>query len=409
MTLRFRSDADGEVERSRAPKVAGTGPPPPSGPDDYGVSDAAVAGVAPPFKVERWAEIAFDFNEEFLIDGVLPKRGVGLMYGASQTFKSFSAKHQGLCVARGHPWAGRKTENAPVVYLAAEGAAGLRKRKAGYVKAGRAPPNDVDFTLISAAPNLGADKEDCGRLVATIEAARIKPGLIIIDTVAKVIGGSDENGAGMAQFLLNAEALAQHFDCFVLAVHHTGWNDDAKDRPRGWSGLPAALDMQILCERRQGEMSATLTIQKLKDEPSGLRLNVQMMRVVLGVSKTGREVSTLIVDTIEEAAASPLAAPPKKPVPAGQRLLSDIIAQAIVDGCESIKPSPDGAIVRAVFDDLVRDRYYAAIAERADADEDPSKLADRKRKAFNRALKAMLDAKLLLAREIEGRRMLWLP
>jgi RecA-family ATPase len=275
MTIQFRSDAEDEVERARAPKIAGTGPPP-SGPDAYGVSHTATAVAAALFKVERWGEIAFGFDEEFLIDAVLPKQGVGLAYGASQTLKSFVAMHMGLCVALDQPWAGRRTERAPVVYLAAEGAVGLRKRKAGYVKAGRAPPSDVEFALIPAAPNLGVSKEDYNRLVATIEAAEIKPGLIIIDTVAKVIGGADENGAGMAQFLVNAEALAQHFGCFVMAVRHTGWNDEAKDRPRGWSGLPAALDVQILCQRKEGEMSATLTLQKLKDEASGLRLNVQM-------------------------------------------------------------------------------------------------------------------------------------
>jgi hypothetical protein len=53
--------------------------------------------------------------------------------------------------------------------------------------------------------------------------------------------------------------------------------------------------------------------------------------------------------------------------------------------------------------------YYAAIAEKADADEHANKLANRQRKAFNRALEGMLDAELLVAREIEGRRTLWLP
>ena len=361
------------------------------------------------FKLERWGEITFDFDEEFLIDGVIPKQGVGLMYGASQSFKSFGAKHLGLCVARGKPWAIRRTERAPVVYLAAEGAAGLRKRKAGYVKAGRAPPNDVDFALISAAPNLGADKEDYDRLVATIEGAGIKPGLIIIDTIAKVIGGADENGAGMAQFLVNAQALAMHFACFVLAVHHTGWKEDAKDRPRGWSGLPAALDAQILCERKEGEMSATLTLQKLKDELSGLRLNMQMARIVLGVSTTGREVSTLIVDEITGATASTMREPKTATTPARQRLLIDIIARAIGESGEEIKPFADDQPVCAVPDEVVRDRYYTAIAEEAKPNDDPDQVAERQRKAFNRALKAMLDAKQLLACNIDRRRMLWLP
>jgi RecA-family ATPase len=160
------------------------------------------------FKLERWEEITFALDEEFLIDGILPKQGVGLLYGASQAFKSFVAIHTGLCLARALSWAGRRTERASVVYLAAEGAAGLPKRRQGLVEAGRAPPDGVDFGLLPAVPNLGTASGDCDLLIAAIESAGVKPGLIIIDTVAKVIGGADENGPGMAQFLVNAEALS---------------------------------------------------------------------------------------------------------------------------------------------------------------------------------------------------------
>jgi hypothetical protein len=361
-------------------------------------------GPPPTFKVERWGEIAFDLDEEFLIDGVLPNQGVGLTYGASQSFKSFAVKHMGLCVARGQPWAGRKTERAPVVYLAAEGAAGLRKRKAGYVKAGLAPPDNVDFTLVPAAPNLGAVKGDYDRLLATIEAAGIKPGPIIIDSVAKVIGGSDENGAGMAQFLVNAEALATHFACFVLAVHHTGWNEDAKDRPRGWSGLPAALDVQILCERKAGEMSATLTIQKLKDEPSGLRFEAEMKRVILGISKTGREVSTLIVDEIKDAVAqmTEAKAPVKGTSSDGVEAIKSALAEAYTRLSDGVEPSLglEGASVRKVEIARLRDELRShGLLETDDA----GALTANGRKHFHRAKTDLIAAK----RFIELEKLFW--
>jgi RecA/RadA recombinase len=66
---------------------------------------------------------------------VLPRRGVAAIYGKPGAFKSFLAMHLALCVAVGRPWAGRAVTKAPVIYIGAEGAAGLRKRKAGYVKA----------------------------------------------------------------------------------------------------------------------------------------------------------------------------------------------------------------------------------------------------------------------------------
>ena len=66
-----------------------------------------------------------------MIDGVIPKQGVGLLFGELQTFKSFIALD--LAISLGSQWAGRTTATAPVVYIGAEGAAGLRKRKEGLV------------------------------------------------------------------------------------------------------------------------------------------------------------------------------------------------------------------------------------------------------------------------------------
>ena len=48
------------------------------------------------FALERWSQIDVDLNTEWRIKGVLPKQGVGLIYGKSQSFKSFIAMHTAL-------------------------------------------------------------------------------------------------------------------------------------------------------------------------------------------------------------------------------------------------------------------------------------------------------------------------
>jgi RecA-family ATPase len=219
------------------------------------------------FALERWSQIDFDLHTEWRIKGVLPKQGVGLIYGKSQSFKSFIAMHMALCVTLGRSWAGKRVEKTAAVYIAAEGAAGLRKRKAGYVKTWRNLPAEVDFHLVPAAPNLGTEKGDLEALIASIEAAGVNPGLIVVDTVAKAIGAGDENGHGMATLLANAETLSQRFNCLVLCIHHVGHSEEAQSRPRGWSGLVAALDVMILSERPEGAMAATLTSRSSRTTP----------------------------------------------------------------------------------------------------------------------------------------------
>jgi hypothetical protein len=265
-------------------------------------------GMKPPaarFKLEDWNDITFDPNQEWRVEDVLPMRGFGLIFGKPRSFKSFIAKHLAVNVVLGIPWAGKRVEKGSAVYIAAEGAAGLRKRIAAYKAKHKIPRGQ--FALISAAPNLGAGDGDLPALIAAVKSAGINPALIVIDTASKSIGAAEENGAGMASFAGNAEKLARHFDCFVLGVHHVGLGEDAQKRPRGWSGLGGALDVQILCERPGDEKRTTLTVQKLKDEEDGIFFEARLSRVVVGRDRNGKEASTLIVDEVvkTEAATQP--------------------------------------------------------------------------------------------------------
>jgi hypothetical protein len=233
--------------------------------------------------------------------------------------------------------------------------------------------------------------------------------LIVIDTVAKAIGAGDENGQGMATLLANAEALAQHFGRLVLCVHHVGHGEDAQNRPRGWSGLVAALDVMILSERADGAMSATLTIQKLKDDASNISLTAHLSRVVLGHDQDGDEVSTIVVDNVVKAEAVAKSAAPRS-VSKSERLLMDAIANAIDEAGEEIQPYPTNLLkVRAVAERHIRTRYFDRVAERADEEEDEERAYDRKRKNLKNAIKRVIDARAVIAVDHEGEQFIWLP
>ena len=243
--------------------------PPPMGLEDYGfagpITDSYASAAG--FPIKRWSEITFDLDEEYLIDGILPRQGVGLLYGASQAFKSFI-----VVVGPGETSRSALFSTSP--QRAARGSVSARP---GTSRPGVTLPADENFAVIEAAPNLGCADGDLGRLISTVEGAGIKPGVIFIDTVAKSIGGADENGAGIAMFLVNAQALAR--GAFRMsrprrAPHRL--DEDAQGRPRGWSGLPAAVDVMILSERKKGEFIATLTLQKSKDDASDVTMTAHL-------------------------------------------------------------------------------------------------------------------------------------
>ena len=361
----------------------------------------------PKFVLELWSEIVFDGREEWLIKRVLPRTGLAAIYGKPGSFKSFVAFDIALCSALGWSWASRRVIQAAVVYIAAEGAAGLRKRKAGSAKAHPELPVDVPFALVPVAPNLGAEPGDLQQLIEAIEGSAIRPGLIVLDTAAQALRSADENGSGMTALIANAGALARHFGSLVLLVHHVGLADDK--RMRGHSSLNGALDAQILCERHDTELAASLTLQKLKDDASEVRFAARLSRVVLGHDEDGDEISTLIVDSVQEAEASALTPSPKS-IPPQQRMLMAVVAAVIEEAGEAFAPfGADGPQVRGVADSMIRARYYARIAEQAEPDEDRKKLSERQRKAFNNAVRDALKAERLFAKERDGGRYVWLP
>jgi hypothetical protein len=114
--------------------------PPPNGADDElppnqgapPIGDPIEGGVR--FKLEDWNDVTFDLNEEWRVDDVLPMCGFALIYGQKRSFKSFVAMHLALMIAKGEPWAGKHVKKGVVVYIAAEGSAGMRKRIAAYTK-----------------------------------------------------------------------------------------------------------------------------------------------------------------------------------------------------------------------------------------------------------------------------------
>jgi AAA domain len=380
-------------------------------PWDRGAPQSA-DGVGDPtrsrFKLVDWNDVEFNPNEEWRVEGVLPVRGFGLIYGKPRSFKSFNAIDIALHVVLGSAWAGKLVEKGRVVYIAAEGAAGMPKRIEAYRRRHKVPRGD--FALISAAPNLGAAEGDLPALIEAIRSSGIKPDVAVVDTASKSIGAAEENSTGMAAFVGNAEKLAQAFDCLVLGVHHVGLGEDAQKRPRGWSGLGGALDVQILCERSGDERRTTLTVQKLKDEEDGICFEAHLSRVVVGVDKNGKEASTLIVDDVFEIDAAAKKATTGKDVPRSGRMLMDIVALALDESGVAHRPFGwAGPEVRAVADSHIRERYFARVAEKAAPDEDPRRLYERQFKAFNRSIKAAIDAKTLIAGDHEGERFIWLP
>jgi hypothetical protein len=177
----------------------------------------------------------------WLVRGLLPDAALGVLYGASGSAKSFLALDIAAAVALGRTWNSLPTIQGDVVYLCAEGARGFGKRIEAYCKF-----HEVDFgsslRVIGDQPDL-LTSSDIDLLLAELQHA--KPALLIIDTLAQVMPGGDENsGVDIGKVLKVCRRFHEQLGCMVLLVHHAG--KDLSKGARGWSGLRAAADVEIL-------------------------------------------------------------------------------------------------------------------------------------------------------------------
>jgi hypothetical protein len=377
------------------------------GPNGIYLSMSGQPNSGSKFEIEPWNEIVKLPSEEWLIKKILPSQGLAVGFGRPNSFKSFVAIDIGLSVALGKSWGGHKVKQGSVLYIAAEGANGVRKRIKA-LKEKIDPALEVPFSLISAAPNFGTGPEDLNLLVKVINNSQLKPSLIIIDTLSQSLGGADENGSGMVTFVRNATALSRLCNALVLVVHHSGL--DNEKRLRGHSSLHGAVDAQILCETTNVPFQARLTLQKVKDDASNIRFLAHLSRVVLGVDEDGDEISTLVVDNVETSDVSIQSTPKSKDIPKQQRLLTEVVLHAIEEEGISFRPFGfDGPSVDGVAEAKARRRYYDRLAEQASPDEDPDRLASRQQKAFSRAINSMANAKRIVTGVYNGERHLWFP
>lgn len=234
---------------------------------------------------------------------VIPTSSIGMMFGGSGTFKSFIALDLALHVAHGLPWMGRRTQAGQVLYIAAEGGAGLWGRIDAWHRARGIGWGQVPFYVVPQAVDLTVD---AWRVVDAAQAIGAQPTLVVVDTLSQTYAGEENSANEMAAYLreigLRFRAL---WDCAVLLIHHSG--HEATERPRGSSAIRGNIDFMFGVFRDQKERIATLQCNKQKDGDLFADAEFAMSVEVLGADADGDEITSLVarhLATDEERAAA---------------------------------------------------------------------------------------------------------
>jgi AAA domain len=319
----------GEIDRAVArveddePRVNGHDrePPPPAGPQDYGSEPIAPSPHAPrQLRFTQFSKIQLSTRARYLVKGIIPNVGLVVVWGEPKCGKSFTVFDMAAHIAAGWQYRGRWVKRCPVVYFALEGQEGFVARVEAFRKAHQV--SDIPFYL---SANRVVLPQDGAAVVQSIrqQFPDVKPGVVVLDTLNRSIGGSENDPSDMGQYVRAADMIREAFNCVVIIIHHCGVEGV---RPRGHTSLTGAADTQ-LAVKRDGAGNIVLTVEYMKDGPQGDEIISRLEPVTVGTDDDGDAITSCVIRPADAASNSKAKTKVTGPAAIALRILQDSIIE----------------------------------------------------------------------------------
>lgn len=212
-----------------------------------------------------WANDVYQASEplSFLVEGLITKGSVNLLVGEGGSKKTWAALDLAVCAAMGTSWLDFPTEQTPVLIVDEEsGPRRLRRRlyetlNGHLVKREDMPP--IAFTSLSMLDLTSAD--DVTALHTLI--LQTGAGLVIVDALADIMPGADENAVKDVQPVFMAlRRVAESTQAAILLIHHS---NKANGSYRGSTAIKGAVDLMLMVESKAESKYITFTAEKARD------------------------------------------------------------------------------------------------------------------------------------------------
>ncbi|MBA2768639.1 MAG: AAA family ATPase [Sporichthyaceae bacterium] len=270
---------------------------PPSAPEDEAPATATTHSAS---KVMSYGELRALPRPSMLVDDVLPQAAQAVLIGRDASFKSFVALDWSLSIVLGFDWAGRQVD-APgmqrVLFIAGEGGYAFPDRVDAWLAARDLSPDDGDVPEIlddglairNGTVDLYKAGPEFGELVRFV--GEFKPNLIVVDTLARSVGGANQDSASdmslVTAKVAELRVAAGHFTTILTVAHTQKSDSDA----RGSTAIEDNADA-VIHAKRDGDL-VRLKVTKMKDGPDG-------HEVVLRASPHADSIALVPVDSRTE-------------------------------------------------------------------------------------------------------------
>ena len=260
------------------PQLRSDEPPPPTGKH---------------FEIIPFDQVKLSTEPNYAVKGLLPRRGLAVVWGPPKCGKSFFVSDLMLHVALGWSYRGHRVRQGSVVYCCLEGADGFRARLEAFRQHKMTKPAAVPFYLCPTPLSLVADHPAFEAAVRQT-LGQVVPAAVVIDTVNRSLAGSESDDRDMSAYIKAADALRDAFGCLVLLVHHCGID---ASRPRGHTSLAGAVDAQIAV-KKDANNSILAEVQFMKDGPEGEHIVSKLASVQVGTDTDGDPITSCVIEAV---------------------------------------------------------------------------------------------------------------
>jgi hypothetical protein len=241
----------------------------------------------------RWADIHLMPKREALIERLLDRNAMSIVFGASGAGKTFFVLDLCAHVSLGRPWRGLRVRQGTVLYLAIEGGLGIEERLTAWRTHHLANIETAPFFVIPEPIDLCRPDADVKLLLNRLAELPQKLELIVVDTMSRALSGGDENSPkDMGALITNLDRLRLQSKAHILVIHHSG--KDESRGARGHSLAKAAADTEIEVGQNVVAGINSATVTKQRDHHPGGEFRFRLESVEIGQDEAGKPITSCV-------------------------------------------------------------------------------------------------------------------
>lgn len=263
--------------------------------------------VVRPATLSSWPEECVVDEEEWLVEGVIPRKGYAGIFGRRGSAKSFLALHLAGCGATGTPFMGFAVERFGTMYCVGEKKARFGKRVHAWLQANNQGGAPLAISFRWSVPNL-LDEAEVSAFIDEIEAAKVEflrrgapLGVVVIDTLARALKHANVSDADAAGKALEAiQLIVDQTGVTVMPLAHVAKSEGALSF-KGAGEWEDAADSLIRIDRKDTDPVRIATVPKQGDGPDGQVFGFDLEVIRVGTSRRGRDITSCVVRSVDVA------------------------------------------------------------------------------------------------------------